>query len=307
MALFENRLCPFCHEHTHELRPGGDVVDIKCAVCCEYQLSGSAVAVLDNDGYAGQRWVFANASRRANDAGIHPRFDTHDLDRIARETKVPPTPLQAADDLLLGMASSTSGYGRAAVTRWSEWARYRVRDKSEFAGLHLMLVELGWTRMPPNDGGTFSSTLTVDGWKRVAELRRDTGEGRLAFVAMSFDPKLNDAFEHGIRPAIEDDCGYSALRVDRVHYNDKIDDRILADLRRARFVVADVTMHKQGVYFEAGFGLGLGRQVIYTCRRDDIGNAHFDTRQYNHILWETPEDLRESLANRIRATIGSPS
>ena len=57
------------------------------------------------------------------------------------------------------------------------------------------------------------------------------------------------------------------------------------------------------IHFEAGLAMGLGRPVIWTCRKDDFENTHFDTRQYNHIVWETPEDLREKLADRIRATI----
>jgi hypothetical protein len=39
------------------------------------------------------------------------------------------------------------------------------------------------------------------------------------------------------------------------------------------------------------------------CRKDQVNDLHFDTRQFNHILWETPEDLRRQLADRIRAVI----
>ena len=70
--------------------------------------------------------------------------------------------------------------------------------------------------------------------------------------------------------------------------------------------MADVTNHRQGVYFEAGYALGLGIPVIWTCRKDDLDNCHFDTRQYNHIVWETPEELATALEHRIRATIGEP-
>ena len=59
------------------------------------------------------------------------------------------------------------------------------------------------------------------------------------------------------------------------------------------------------MYFEAGFAMGLGRPVIWTCRKDDIDNAHFDTRQYNHIVWENEKELYEKLKNRIEATIPS--
>jgi nucleoside 2-deoxyribosyltransferase len=119
---------------------------------------------------------------------------------------------------------------------------------------------------------------------------------------MSFDPTLDTAYTEGIQPAVSD-CGFAPVRIDRVHHNEKICDRILAELRLAQFMVADFTLHRAGVYFEAGFAMGLGRPVIWTCRKDDLPNAHFDTRQYNHIEWETPSELRAKLVDRIRATI----
>jgi hypothetical protein len=32
---------------------------------------------------------------------------------------------------------------------------------------------------------------------------------------------------------------------------------------------------------------------VWTCRESDVEKQHFDTRQYNHVVWSTPEDLRE--------------
>ena len=68
-------------------------------------------------------------------------------------------------------------------------------------------------------------------------------------------------------------------------------------------MIADFTEHRNGVYFEAGFGRGLGLEVIYTCKKDEIENAHFDTRQNQHILWSNHEDLLEQLIFRINALI----
>ena len=61
----------------------------------------------------------------------------------------------------------------------------------------------------------------------------------------------------------------------------------------ARLSVADFTGHRGTVHFEAGFSMGLGIPVIWTCRDADIGQANFDTRQYNHIVWANPRELRE--------------
>lgn len=39
----------------------------------------------------------------------------------------------------------------------------------------------------------------------------------------------------------------------------RIDDEIIGRIRASRFIVADFTGHRPGVYFEAGMMLGLGR------------------------------------------------
>ena len=113
---------------------------------------------------------------------------------------------------------------------------------------------------------------------------------------------MSDAWKNGIRPAVTD-AGYRPRRVDDEPHVDRIDHRIIRMIRESRFLVADVTGHRQGVYFEAGFALALDMTVIWTCRDDEVNNIHFDTRQFNHIRWEKPADLREQLHDSIQAVI----
>jgi nucleoside 2-deoxyribosyltransferase len=149
-----------------------------------------------------------------------------------------------------------------------------------------------------------SVVLSGKGLMRVADLQRGVFGplNKQVFVAMSFDKSLDTVYADGLKLAIED-CDYKALRVDAKEHNEKICDMIVAEIRNSKFLVADFTMHRGGVYFEAGLMMGLGRPVIFTCRNDEIGKAHFDTRQYNHIVWDTPADLSEKLKRRIQATI----
>jgi nucleoside 2-deoxyribosyltransferase len=119
---------------------------------------------------------------------------------------------------------------------------------------------------------------------------------------MWIDKATDDAYFNGIKKAIEA-TGYEAVRIDLKEHNQKICDLIMSEIRHTGFLVADFTGHRHGVYFEAGFALGLGLPVIWTCRKQDIENAHFDTRQYNHILWETADELCTKLKNRVLATI----
>lgn len=149
--------------------------------------------------------------------------------------------------------------------------------------------------------------LRPPGYARLAELEGTNVASKQAFVAMWFDETMKQIYDEGIAPAIRD-AGYEPVRIDRKEHNNKIDDEIIAEIRRSRFVVSDFTQGasgaRGGVYYEAGFAQGLNMPVIFTCRNDMIDKVHFDTRQYNHITWETPEELRERLAKRISATLG---
>ncbi len=148
--------------------------------------------------------------------------------------------------------------------------------------------------------------VTVEGHSQVEQEHSRTDSSQ-AFVAMWFDDSMSEAFQNGIEPAILE-AGYVPLRIDRKEHVNKIDDEIIAELRRSRFLVADFTHGKDGarggVYYEAGFAHGLDLPVIFTCREDAVETLHFDTEHYNHMVWTTPAELREKLKTRILAVIG---
>ena len=160
--------------------------------------------------------------------------------------------------------------------------------------------------------------LTVEGYKKLEEIEKPNQDSTRVFVAMWFDPSMDEVWDKGIKPAIAE-AGYEPVRIDQKEHMDKIDDEIIAEIRRSRFVVADFThgkindksLHKKkrgargGVYYEAGFAQGLGIGVIFTCREDQIDDVHFDTRQYPHIRWSRAEELKKALKNRIPALYGN--
>jgi len=149
--------------------------------------------------------------------------------------------------------------------------------------------------------------LSLDGLEYIELHQVQNLESSMAFVAMWFDSGMDEAWDSGFEPALID-AGYQPLRIDKKEHINMIDDEIISDIRRSRFIVADFTSLKDsprgGVYFEAGYALGFGIPVVWTCRKDAIDFVHFDTRQFAHILWETPEDLRKQLTRRIQAAIG---
>ena len=91
-----------------------------------------------------------------------------------------------------------------------------------------------------------------------------------------------------------------------------IDDQLRVHLRTARFVIADLTHGNNGAYWEAGFAEGLGRPVIYTCRKKEWDKrdlpseqmVHFDTNHRIYtVIWD-PDKLGEA-ATQLTATIRS--
>ena len=144
--------------------------------------------------------------------------------------------------------------------------------------------------------------LSSEGWRRVQPAPRPGGFPGTCFVAMWFSEETQAAYSHGIERAISD-AGFKPVRIDRKEHNNEIPDEIIAEIRNSEFVVADFTGQRSGVYYEAGFAMGLGRRVIWCCRKDEIDKLHFDTNHKNHIDWETPNELHDRLYKRIRATI----
>jgi len=145
--------------------------------------------------------------------------------------------------------------------------------------------------------------ITATGWDYLDEYkRRKPKDSKKAFIAMWFDKSMDPILDNAIYPAVEE-VGYEPIRIDRVEHIDKVDDKIIAEIRSSKFLIADLTGHRNGVYFEAGFALGLGIPVVWCVREDQLDKAHFDVRQFNCVVWKNPQEYKEKLINRIKAAI----
>jgi hypothetical protein len=79
--------------------------------------------------------------------------------------------------------------------------------------------------------------------------------------------------------------------------------RLEVEIRAARFVVAELSHHNNGAYWEAGFAKGLGKPVIYMYNKTlgKSGRPHFDVGSDLYIAWE--EDKPEKAADELKAVI----
>lgn len=304
-----SKTCPLCNDPipndlTNYTLPGARV---ECSLCGTYRVSEYLMGKIYERRHT--PWVqpeitdrklalASGAVRELTRAGVDPFVEN--LDDLLACVAVPQDPFEQIDRLVLYLLDK-AGTAADLVYMNSHGDRTIVyaADDNEFAYLRTKAVELGYVeRTGPED----QYRLSLAGWRRAKELKQDRRDSAQAFVAMWFDPQMDEVFRKGIRPALEE-TGYHPLRIDMAEHNDKIDDRIVAEIRKSGLLVADFTGNRGGVYFEAGFALGLGLPVIWLCREDQIKDVHFDTRQYNHIVWTTPEDLRTKLRSRIEATL----
>jgi nucleoside 2-deoxyribosyltransferase len=146
-------------------------------------------------------------------------------------------------------------------------------------------------------------TITFKGLNYKIELNESGLLSENCFIAMSFSENMMP-IRDSIKTAISD-TGFKPLIVDELHIEaDKtINDEIIASIKKSRFCISDFTEQKDGVYFEAGFALGRGIKVIYTCHQDWFEKSHFDTNHFPHIIYKDPTDLYEKLKLKIEAWI----
>jgi hypothetical protein len=236
----------------------------------------------------------------------------NDLDRLAASVRLP-TFAERTDEFLLNLARLTAYPGRTfahhSSTVETEPFAARLALPSWKDAFSLANV-LGGAGLIAFSSTTLDLSLTAKGWQRVDELQRSRPQGNRAFVAMSFSTDMKPAFTDGIAPALSA-CGLPGpFRVDdpehdkhhgTEEYRAKIDDRVMAEIRRAKFVVVDVTGNRSAVYYEAGFAEGLGIPVIWTCQEGHEQDMTFDTRQVGHILWKDVAELKQKLEDRVRA------
>lgn len=298
-------LCPVCElppNDSHEpVVPGP--IEVWCPRCGNFKVTADALEALGpNSPY---RWVLSGVLRQATEYKRSAPVVTAADVRAGLSEAAAPSRISDRIDLLLQLAHRRSPrIGEdAKIQLDSDYPAAFCKDGAELAGLLDVAHGLEYVGyMPAPEERTVQVGIFAGGYSRLDEVQRAVpGRGTQCFVAMWFHESMDRAYHEGIKLGIER-AGGVALRMKELEHNGRIDDRLIAEIRRSRLVVADFTGHRRAVYFEAGFAEGLGIPVIWTCRKDKLKGAAFDTRQYNHIDWTTSEELATRLEARIRAT-----
>lgn len=146
-------------------------------------------------------------------------------------------------------------------------------------------------------------TISIKGWKLIEEIQKNTSYGKKVFIAMSFatgTENTRESLKKGITEA-----GYEPVLIDEVTHNHQIVPEMFKQIRDSKFLVIDVSVPNNGAYYEAGYALGLGKEVIFCCKKETFADPskrpHFDVSQKQMIVWENEDDLSSKLTSWIKS------
>ena len=280
-----------------------------------YFVAGSAESGLKNLNDDQKVQITTNLVEQRRRGTPCPIISTHTIIDVKENNRPMPIP-ERVDALLRFLGAEGKPLGTVAYIRKNDDDSDMPKELLAWTGsqwnpevitLAEHCDEQGWMKLSINTNNYHEFKLKPAGYAYLEGIERPNSESSKAFIAMWFDPSVQDAYDISIEPAIRD-AGYDPIRIDKKLHNNKIDDEIIAETRRSRFIVADFTHGEDGarggVYFEAGFAKGLNIPVIFTCRKDMFDQVHFDTQQYNHIVWDQLDKFRAYLSDHISATIG---
>ncbi len=178
----------------------------------------------------------------------------------------------------------------------------------EFVSIYSILSKLDFIELRAKVQGEPEKTeyaLTYEGLKKINELMQDNQNSNKIFIAMSFDQDV-EYIELAFKESIAD-AGFQPVIIKDKEHNNYIMPEIFYEIENCAAIVMDLTKPNFGAYYEAGYALGLKKQVIACCKETTFNNSkikpHFDISQKSMIIWKDEADLKEKLTKRIKYTI----
>lgn len=293
--------CPVCKQSVEHFK---DVESLKseviCNYCGEFIIEKSLQKILEKNDYNQLRigsWIIEQ-----NSFGVIPELKATDFDNLIslKDKKIN----QKYELLLKYMYSKKEinfedqkFHNKYLILFWCE-------DIGELFILLSKAVES--KHLKKTSPIYYKYSITYDGKEFVENLGLDNNSNKI-FMAFHFTEEMKKEFELTIKRAVFDSSEgkLEAVRVSSstTDHDAKIDDELIGMIKSSKAIIADFTGNRTAVYYEAGFAMGLGIPVIWTCKKADVDNLSFDTRQYPHIIWENEEDLYKQVVNRLKAKI----
>jgi hypothetical protein len=293
-------ICPICKLPSRVHYPFTSWPIFECPRCRHFRITQDLVSDLPLMGLKDASiGLLSHFCCRAQLTGQQATIDQPFVDRVLKESL--PNPAERLDNLILtlgradpdggsftfvhpqrfqGLIGAATPAGVGFIASEAICSGLAVNEKATQPNGNR------WYPLTPNAPEVFSGAyelrLTMAGWRRYEELTRSGGVGAVAFLAMKFgDATLDQLVEDHLRAAVKK-TGFTLRRLDDRPKAGLIDDRLRVEIRACRFLLADLIHANLGAYWEAGFAEGLGKPVVYLCKKsifvDPVRQPHFDTK-----------------------------
>lgn len=326
----EKQQCPYCGVEAI-ISKGNCLNDVDCPICGNYKYKGWPVTYGEQNKNEIASYLYY---KKCEENGINyiisdneedvnsPDVRVVDLDEII--SVYPSNFANRVNLILMGLAKESEYMGdilqftgeelisRLYIKRFDKGGNPFLRRKKD-EQLTVVLDYLETEEYIEYSGNyeMINMRLTPKGWSRIDELQVNSSNNKNVFVSMAFNENTKDIRETLRKAIIE--SGYSPEFIDEIIHNKQIVPEMFRLIRECNFLILEISEPNYGAYYEAGYALGLGKEVIICCKKDiftkDFGKdemhlkPHFDVVQKQILLWEDLDDLQVKLCEWIKAII----
>lgn len=145
--------------------------------------------------------------------------------------------------------------------------------------------------------------LTLQGWEIWENEKRGKFAGRYGFMALKFGDKELDDFQRTVIKPATLNLGFVLEDMRDAAKAGIIDNVMREKIRDAAFVLVDLTHANLGAYWEAGYAEGLGKPVLYLCKKSVFSEngTHFDTNHCTTVMWDAAD--HQAFVDELTATL----
>lgn len=332
--------CPICNENSEMLETGSEIRAIRCPICGEFDIEythGNFPELTEKDRAILKTYYYKTKPKQPEEKR-RPALTMENKTSFVKNIVSPSTLNEKINYVIKYIADNTIFFHDIVpIDRKHGHRLFFCKDEDELNQILNDIAERGYITENSIRISVFDTmgeqtpprpiVMTSDGLK-YAETLQNRIDSQQCFVAMWFNEKTTPILQK-IEKAItgnpdadktssEYGANYKMMRIDQKEHNDYIPSEIISEIKRSRFMIADLTGYRGGVYYEAGYAEGLGIPVILTCnenwleeKKDENGNiiqngVHFDLKQKNILFWndDNLEQFQRNLVARIGEIVG---
>jgi len=277
-----------------------------CERCGEFVLPHLFEVTMDKN-TDDWRWILSHWIRRKFDGERRVKLSVEQIEEILKNEL--PKPIRQAEYLIEFIGNELKYPAERIVGDTNKLAAIigaKGTNGVDYIGEHLKNNDIILYELLDQGNPSRRLGLTFLGWRKFDKIKKGSIESNIAFMAMEYDDKiLDNIYKKKIKDAVER-VGFEIRRLDEIPRAGLIDNHLRDEIRRSKFLLADLTFDNNGAYWEAGYAEGLGKPVIYLCHKPhfDKFKTHFDTNHHTTIIWEEEriDDAMDNLIATIRNT-----